>query len=35
MDWTLFIIGTLTALLAVISLHLIWKQESRTSQRKV
>jgi len=30
MDWTLVIIGTLTALLVVISLHFIWKQKSHT-----
>jgi hypothetical protein len=35
MDWTLFIIGTLTALLIVVALHLIWKERSHTSQRKV
>jgi len=34
MDWTLFIIGTLTVLLVVISLHLIWKERSHTSPRK-
>jgi hypothetical protein len=30
MDWTLVIIGTLTALLVVIALHLIWKEKSHT-----
>ena len=35
MDWTLFIIGTLTALLVFVALHLIWKERSHTSQRKV
>jgi hypothetical protein len=35
MDWTLFIIGTLTALLVVVALHLIWKERSHTSQRMV
>ena len=34
MDWTLLSIGTFTALLVVISLHLIWKQKSHTSPRK-
>jgi len=35
MDWTLVIIATPTALLIVISLHLIWKEKSHTSKRKV
>ena len=35
MDWTLVIIATPTAVLVVISLHLIWKERSHTSQRKV
>ena len=35
MEWTLFIIGTLTTLLFVVALHLIWKERGHTSQRKV
>ncbi len=34
MNWTLLIIGTLTALLGIFSLHFIWKQKSHTSQGK-
>jgi hypothetical protein len=32
MDWTLLIIGTLTALLGVFSIHLVWREQKRTSQ---
>ena len=35
MDWTLVIIGTLTFLLGVLSLYLIWREQNHTSQRKV
>jgi hypothetical protein len=34
MGWILLSIGTLTALLVVISLHLIWKPKSLTFPRK-
>jgi hypothetical protein len=34
MDWTFLSIGTLTAFLVVITLHLIWKQKSHSSSRK-
>jgi hypothetical protein len=33
MDWTLLIIGTLTALLGVLSIYLIWREKNHTSQR--
>jgi hypothetical protein len=34
MDWTLLIIGTLTALLGVLSIYLIWREKNHTSKRQ-
>ena len=35
MDWIIWILETLTALLIVVALHLIWRERSHTSQSKV
>jgi hypothetical protein len=34
MDWTLLIIGTLTALLGVLSIYLIWREKKHTPSVK-
>ena len=31
MDWTLVIIGTLTVLVAVLAVHLIWREKKHSS----
>ena len=32
MDWMLLIIGTVTALLGILSIHLMWRGQKHTSQ---